>query len=100
LGHGKETGRRKKPKEEAFESAIDYCIKNNILSGFLLEHSSEVKNMLLEEWDLEEALAVEREEVRKEDVKKLLKFGGMSPEQISQVLDVPLETVVQYRGEL
>jgi hypothetical protein len=49
---------------------------------------------------LEEALVIERTEGREEDVKKLLKFGVLSPEQISQALDAPLETVVQYRGEL
>jgi hypothetical protein len=36
---------------------------NGILAGFLGEHGSEVMNMLLEEWDLDEAKEAWREEV-------------------------------------
>ncbi|MDR2019975.1 MAG: hypothetical protein LBQ14_04335 [Treponema sp.] len=55
--------------------------------------------MLMTEWKLEEALVVERaegrEEGREEAAKKLLDFG-MSPEQISQALKLPLDRVRQY----
>jgi predicted transposase/invertase (TIGR01784 family) len=63
--------------------------------------------MLLTEWNLEDALAVEREEGREEGrekgreeglgetVKNLLDFG-MKPEQISRALKLPLDTVKRY----
>jgi hypothetical protein len=56
--------------------------------------------MLFDEWKLEDALVVEREEGMEKsqarDVKNLLAFG-MVPEQISQALKLPLETVRQYQ---
>jgi predicted transposase YdaD len=59
--------------------------------------------MLMSEWKLEDALVVEREEgweegrekERGEAVKKLLAYG-MSPEQVSQALQLPPDTVKQY----
>jgi hypothetical protein len=41
-------------KEAAFTKAIKYCIDHNILRQFLELHGSEVLNMLLEEWNIEE----------------------------------------------
>jgi hypothetical protein len=43
------------PLEEAVTGAIRRCIGQGILTGFLEEHGSEVMNMLLEEWNLDEA---------------------------------------------
>jgi len=50
------------PFEEAMKKALKYCIDNDILKTFLETHSSEVFNMLLTEWDTEEAKVVWREE--------------------------------------
>jgi len=52
--------------EKAAVSAINYCIANNILKEFLEAHASEVLNMLLTEWNQDEALEVAREEAREE----------------------------------
>jgi len=41
--------------EAAMEAAIRYCIENDILRLFLEANSSEVLNMLIAEWNLEEA---------------------------------------------
>jgi len=41
--------------EDAMKAAIRYCIENGILKPFLETHSSEVQNMLITEWNLEEA---------------------------------------------
>ena len=49
---------RELPKEEAMKAAIGYCIKHNILKGFLETNSSEVFNMLLTEWNIEDAKEV------------------------------------------
>jgi hypothetical protein len=88
-------------KQRAMKEAISWCIDHDILRPFLETHGSEVVNMLMTEWKLEDALVVEREEGRKEGqteaVKNLLAFG-MTPEQISQALKLPRETVMQYQS--
>jgi hypothetical protein len=98
-------------REGAMEGAVKWCISHEVLRGFFEEHGTEVVNMLMTEWKLEEALAVEREEGREEghergleqglerghgeDIKNLFMFG-MSPERISQALKLSLETVQRY----
>jgi phosphotransacetylase len=52
--------------EKAVRNAIKYCTGNNILKKFLETHGSEVYNMLLTEWNLDEAIEVAREEAREE----------------------------------
>jgi predicted transposase/invertase (TIGR01784 family) len=49
-------------REEAIGKAIEDCIKQNILKEFLEKHSSEVRNMLLTEWDWDTALRVREED--------------------------------------
>jgi predicted transposase/invertase (TIGR01784 family) len=46
---------------------------------------------------LEEGLEKGREEGRGEAVNNLLRYG-MTPEQISRALKLPLETVIQYQA--
>jgi len=53
---------KSKPKEEAMKAAIKYCIENGIMSEFLEKHSTEVMNMLITEWNTEEAVEVSFEE--------------------------------------
>jgi hypothetical protein len=56
---------------------VKWCISHEVLRGFFEEHGTEVVNMLMTEWKLEEA--VEREEGREEgygeDSKNLFTFG-------------------------
>ncbi|MDR3160539.1 MAG: hypothetical protein LBU28_02875, partial [Spirochaetaceae bacterium] len=49
-------------REEAIKAAIKECINQDILKEFLETHGTEVTSMLFTEWNLEDALAVEREE--------------------------------------
>jgi ATP-dependent Lon protease len=53
---------------EAIRLAIKTCLSKNILVYFLREHGSEVENMLITEWNTEEAIAVAREEAWEEGV--------------------------------
>jgi hypothetical protein len=53
---------KEKPLDEAFISAINYCINNNILKDFLRKHGSEVLNMLFGEYNREIDIAVNRKE--------------------------------------
>jgi predicted transposase/invertase (TIGR01784 family) len=52
--------------DESVKLAIKYCKENNILKKFFDEHSSEVFNMLLTEWNWDDALEVAREEGHEE----------------------------------
>jgi hypothetical protein len=46
---------RTMPLAPAVAAAIRRCVKDGILADFFKEHGSEVMNMLLEEWNLDEA---------------------------------------------
>ena len=88
------------PREEAMNAAVEYCVKNNILKSFFEKHSSEVFNMLLTEWDNEEAVAVSREEGRAEGkaegkaetAMEMLK-DGFSVDKIARYVKMPAEWV-------
>jgi predicted transposase YdaD len=49
-------------REKAVEGAVQWCVGEGILRQFFETHGSEVMNMLMTEWKLEDALVVEREE--------------------------------------
>jgi SOS response regulatory protein OraA/RecX len=92
----RENCKRGLSREEAVKEAIAYCIKNNVLKFFLQEHGSEVENMLLTEWNWDDALAVRWEEGREEGSEKgkkeqagellTLIEKGYSMEQLRSVL--------------
>ena len=52
--------------EKAIAASIKYCRKHDILKEFLEIHGSEVLNMILTEWNTEDAIAFAREEGREE----------------------------------
>ena len=52
--------------EEAVKKAIKYCHEHDILKEYLEIHGSEVLNMILTEWNTEDAIAFAREEGRDE----------------------------------
>ena len=115
------------PFEDAMKSAIDYCIKNNILKSFFEKHSSEVFNMLLTEWNTEEAVAVSREEGREEGRAEGMEAGieagmeagmeagieagkaetaiemlkdGFSAEQVARYVKMPVEWVERLSAQV
>ncbi|MDR2746592.1 MAG: Rpn family recombination-promoting nuclease/putative transposase [Treponema sp.] len=55
-------GGERKNREEAIKRAIKDCVRQDILKDFLESHSKEVMNMLLTEWNWDDALAVSKEE--------------------------------------
>ena len=61
--------------EEAIKKAEIYCQKNGILDWFLETHGSEVLNMILTEWNTEDAIAFAREEGREEGWEKGIEKG-------------------------
>jgi hypothetical protein len=80
------------PLEQAVTEAVRYCVNNRILAEFLEEHGSEVMNMLLEEWNWDEAKEVWREEAleegREEGRNQILELvdQGYTTEQIKAKL--------------
>ena len=93
-----------KELEDAIREAILYCIEHDIMSEFLRENGSEVHNMLLGEWKLEEAMEYKEQKGREEgerigEVKKqhemIRKFSQINtPEQIAETLQLSLEYVL------
>ena len=65
----------RKELEEAIKSAIRYCIKNDILADYLIQNSSEVVRMLINEYTVKDAIEVIREETMEKGIKKGIKKG-------------------------
>jgi hypothetical protein len=90
----RENCKRELSRENAIKEAITYCIKNNVLKLFLQEHGSEVENMLLTEWNWDDAKEVWQEEAREESRKKrdgeLLSLieKGYTMEQLRNILSL------------
>ncbi|MDR0730735.1 MAG: Rpn family recombination-promoting nuclease/putative transposase [Treponema sp.] len=107
IGKVRELEGERGDREAAMEGAVRWCIGEGILRDFFEEHGTEVVNMLMAEWKLEDALVVEREEGREEGweergerdredtIRNLLDFG-MKAEQISRALKLPLDTIERY----
>ena len=57
-------------REEAIKLAVKYCVEHDILKEFLEQNSSEVMNMLILDWNMEDALAVRFEEGREEGIEE------------------------------
>ena len=57
-------------QEEAIRETVKYCQKHDILSEFLEKNAREVSNMLLTEWNMDDAIAVTREEALEEGLER------------------------------
>jgi predicted transposase YdaD len=86
--------------ETAITQAVRWCIDHTILKPFLEENGSEVINMLFSEWNLEEALVVEREEgiergreKRETEIARNALTKGASVEFISEITGLSTETI-------
>jgi hypothetical protein len=105
-GGGKPVKLSDEEKKEAMKKAVRWCIARNILKPFLETHGSEVVNMLMSEWKLEDALVVEREEGReegreenREEVAKNALREGASPEFIQKITGLAIETIKSLDAE-
>jgi hypothetical protein len=70
---------------EAIVAAINSCVERNILVYFLEKYASEVLNMLFTEWNMDDALAVAREEAREEGID--IGIGKGREERDNEILD-------------
>ncbi len=85
----------KEAKFAAVSTAIDECIKQNVLADFLKNHRAEVTNMSIFEYDEEEAKQVFKEDGRIEGIAEGLiqgraegKSEGMLETRIASVLEL------------
>ena len=85
-----------KTLEEAIRSTIEQCIRQDIMREFLEAHGSEVFNMLLGEWKLDEAMEYKEQKGREEERKEMIRLFSdlLTPEQIAEKIQQPLEYVL------
>jgi len=91
--------------EKSIEEAVKYCQKHDILNEFLEIHASEVLNMILTEWNTEDAIAFAREEGREDGIEEGIEIGlveGKAKErEIWQNLVADKDTeIAQLRAQL
>jgi hypothetical protein len=99
---------------ESVKNAVKYCIDRNILRGFFETNSSEVFNMLTDEWNWEEYKEVALEEAREEGIEQGIEQGreqvertarnllamGMAIDDIAQATELPVEKVYALASEV
>ena len=95
-------------RDAAVYTAVDDCIRRNILAELLTKHKAEVVGMLFTEYDEEETLRMIREEEREEGreegrmesvlsaVKSLMKNLSLPMEQCMDAMDIPPEERPRY----
>jgi predicted transposase/invertase (TIGR01784 family) len=86
--------------KEAIKKAINYCQKHDILREFLELHATEVLNMLYTEWNMDDALAVAREEGLEEghfneklEIARNLLAKGSTFEFVQEITGLDMETI-------
>ncbi|MDR2701076.1 MAG: hypothetical protein LBB72_01435, partial [Spirochaetaceae bacterium] len=90
--------------ETAMKKAIRYCCEQDILKEFFEQNASEVVNMLMTEWNWDDALAVRYEEGIEKGLEKGMEKGlavaaqkaigkGLSVEMIHDITGLDLETI-------
>jgi predicted transposase/invertase (TIGR01784 family) len=86
--------------KEAIKKAINFCQKHDILREFLELHATEVLNMLMTEWNWDDALAVAREEGREDGLEeeklriaRNLLAKGSTFEFVQEITGLDMETI-------
>ena len=91
-------------REEAVKEAVKFCEKHDIMKEFLKLHAGEVLGMLYTEWNLDDAIAVAREEGQEEGMEKGLLNAkleiarnllaeGAAPDFIQKITGLDLEAI-------
>ena len=93
--------------DDPFKAAIEAAINTGVLSDYLERKATEVRNMILTEYDYDTDIAVQKEDAyeegavqtRIETAKNLLKMG-LTLKQVAQGTGLPLEEVEKLAKEL
>ena len=87
-------------RQEAVKKAVIYCREHDILEKFLEQNAHEVMNMLLTEWNWDDALDVRFKEGHEEgfsnrnfEIAKNLLAKGSTPEFVSEITGLSLEEI-------
>jgi predicted transposase/invertase (TIGR01784 family) len=84
--------------EESVKKAMELCIRQDKLKDFLKQHGTEVMNMLMTEWNMEDALRIRAEEA-KEDAKKVAIEVTIEELARKMILEaIPLDTIEKITG--
>lgn len=110
-GYAKLTEYAREAKHQGRKDFLDYavlrCIKEGTLSEYLKRNSTEVRNMLIGEYDYDTDIKVQRRESYKEGfeakaietARKMLDSNLGTPEQIASVTSLPLKQVLELQKE-
>ncbi|MDR2702041.1 MAG: hypothetical protein LBB72_06400 [Spirochaetaceae bacterium] len=83
--------------------AVRYCREHDILKEFLERNATEVMNMLMTEWNWDDALAVRFEEGREEGRETIARNAltkGSSIEFIHDITGLDITTIENLRPRL
>ena len=81
-------------REKAMIKAVRYCREQNILKDFLEKNGTEVMNMLITEWKMEDALAVRYDEGLEDGLEK----GRESIARNAKAKGIPIELIESITG--
>jgi hypothetical protein len=88
-------------REAAIQKAVLDCINQNVLKEFLEQHRGEVVNMLFEEWNLDDAVAVAKKdgeelgEKRKAiEIAQKMKATGDSIDRIIELTGLTVDDIL------
>jgi predicted transposase/invertase (TIGR01784 family) len=85
-------------KTEAMKAAVRYCREHDILKEFLEANGTEVMNMLLTEWNMEDALAVRFEEGMEKGIEEGWSKGRIEIARNALIQGMPLEIISAITG--
>lgn len=86
------------PFQDAVRQAIKDCKNRGVLVEFLRKHSSEVENMLFENWDLNKALAVREKETvtrSKKEIAFNMKKMGIDVDTIAKATGLFIDDILR-----
>ncbi len=90
-------------RDEAIKSAIEDCIKKNILKEFLSKHGSEVHNMLFAEFNMEKELKVAEEIGIEKGIEKVaieMLRKGAEIDFVIGTTKLPRERILEFQKEV
>jgi len=96
IGKAREFEKEVADKNEAMKKTVRYCREHDILKEFLEQNGTEVMNMLMTEWKMEDALEVRFEEGMekgKEEIARNALSEGFSMEIVQKITGLDMETI-------
>ena len=80
---------------KALKEAVEWCREENILAGFIEERSGEIMSLMLEEWNIEDAIKYNREEGRQEGMVYAYYEMNMNTKEIAKKMQLTEAEVLE-----